>query len=75
MDEILEAVDVIADFGLEGVLRWFLRLIGLVVFLLGLGLWVFTDMGLLLVPGVLVVGGMILLIVPGILLSLVEFVA
>ncbi|MFB6132814.1 MAG: hypothetical protein ABEJ44_05350 [Halanaeroarchaeum sp.] len=38
----------------------------------GLGLWLFTDMGLLVVPGVLVVVGLVLLVVPGAVLALLE---
>lgn len=72
MDDILEFADVVADSELEGALVWLLRLIGLLALLGGLGLWLLTDMGLLVLPLVLIVGGLILLIVPGLLLTLAE---
>ncbi|UPM44838.1 hypothetical protein [Halocatena salina] len=72
MDDILELADVVADSELEGALVWLLRLIGLLALLGGLGLWLLTDMGLLVLPLVLIVGGLILLIVPGLLLTLAE---
>lgn len=72
MDEALEVVDVFADSGLEGAITWFLRLIGLVAVLAGLGLWLLTDMGLLFVPAALIGLGIGLLIAPSILLALAE---
>ncbi len=72
MDDILELADVVADSELEGALVWLLRLIGLLALLGGLGLWLLTDMGLLVLPLVLIGGGLILLIVPGLLLTLTE---
>ncbi len=72
MDDILELADVVADSELEGALVWLLRLIGLLALLGSLGLWLVTDMGLLVLPLVLIVGGLILLIVPGLLLTLAE---
>ncbi|MFB6162203.1 MAG: hypothetical protein ABEJ86_02010 [Halococcoides sp.] len=72
MDEILEAVELISEFGLEGVFTLILRLVGLVAILLGIGLWLFTEMGLLVVPLALIVGGVGLLVVPGLLLSFAE---
>lgn len=72
MDEALEVVDVLADSGLEGVVTWLLRLVGLVVLLAGAGLWLFTDAGLLVVPALLMVGGLVLLAAPGLLLALAE---
>lgn len=72
MDEALELVDVLADAGLEGVFVWLLRLLGLVALLAGLGLWLFTDAGLLVLPAVLIVTGLVLLVVPGVLLALAE---
>jgi hypothetical protein len=47
MDEVLEAVDVVADSGLEGAVTWLLRLLGLVVLITGVGLWLFTEMAAL----------------------------
>ncbi|MFC5973018.1 hypothetical protein ACFPYI_16920 [Halomarina salina] len=72
MDEVLEAVDVVADSGFEGVVTWLLRLVGLLAVLAGLGLWLFTDMGLLVVPAVVLLGGLVLLVAPTVLLALAE---
>ena len=72
MDDILELADVVADSELEGAIIWLLRLIGLLALLGGLGLWLLTDMGLLVLPLALIVGGLILLIVPSLLLTLAE---
>jgi len=72
MDEVLELVDVLADFGLDGAFAWLLRLIGMLAILAGLGLWLFTDMGLLVVPAALIVVGVVLLVIPQILLAFVE---
>lgn len=74
MDEILELADVVADSELEGGIVWLLRLIGLLALLGGLGLWLLTDMGLLVLPLVLIVGGLVLLIMPGLLLAFAELV-
>ena len=72
MDEVLEVVDVVADSELEGVLTWLLRLIGLVVLLTGIGLWLFTEMGLLVIPALLIVAGLVLLVAPSVLLLAAE---
>ncbi len=72
MDEALEVVDLLADSGLEGVVTWFLRLVGLVVVLAGVGLWLFTEMGLLILPAALIVVGLVLLVAPSVLLALAE---
>jgi hypothetical protein len=72
MDEVLEIVDVLADFGLEGVFTWLLRLLGFLAVVAGLGYWLLTDSGLLVLPALLIVVGMVLLAVPGILLAIVE---
>ena len=72
MDEVLELVDVLADLGLEGAFTWLLRLIGIVAILAGLGLWLLTESGLLVVPAVLIVVGLILVAVPEILLAVAE---
>ena len=72
MDEILDVVGVIAELGLEGVFTWILRIVGIVVFLGGTGLWLFTDMGLLVVPAVLMGGGIVLVVVPSLLLAVAE---
>jgi hypothetical protein len=72
MDEALEVVDVLADSGLEGTITWLLRLLGVVAVLAGLGLWLLTDAGLLVLPAVLIVIGLVLLIVPSLLLAVAE---
>lgn len=72
MDEILDAVDLLADLGLEGLFTWLLRLLGLVVLLVGVGLWLFTDVGLLLVPALVMLVGLALLVAPEVLLLLAE---
>lgn len=71
MDEVLEIAEVVVDSELEGAIVWLLRLVGLLAILAGLGLWLLTDMGLV-VPLVLIVGGVVLLIVPSLLLSFAE---
>lgn len=73
MDDALEVVDVLADSGLEGAITWLLRLLGLVAVLVGLGLWLLTDAGLLVLPAALIVVGLVLLVVPSILFVLAEF--
>ncbi|MFB6150544.1 MAG: hypothetical protein ABEJ40_01935 [Haloarculaceae archaeon] len=72
MDEVLEVVDVAADLGLEGVFTWILRIVGLLAVLAGIGLWLLTDMGLLLVPAALMVVGLVLLVAPSVLLFVAE---
>jgi hypothetical protein len=72
MDEALEAVDVLADAGLEGALVWLLRVVGIVAVLAGLGLWLLTEMGLLILPAALIVVGLLLVAVPGILVEVAE---
>jgi len=74
MDEVLELVDLVADSALEGVFVWLLRLVGMLAVLSGLGLWLLTDMGLLVLPLVLIVGGLALLVVPSFLLAVAELV-
>jgi hypothetical protein len=72
MDEALDAVEVLTEFGLEGVVAWLLRIVGLVALLAGLGLWLLADMGLLVLPAALMVLGFVLLVVPSVLLFLTE---
>ncbi len=73
MDEVLEVVDVVADSGFEGIVSWLLRLVGLVLLLAGLGMWLFTDMGLLVLPALLILAGLVLLVAPSVLLLAAEF--
>ncbi|SDC58478.1 hypothetical protein [Natrinema hispanicum] len=72
MDDVLELVDLVADSELEGVFVWLLRLVGLVAVVAGLGLWLLTDMGILVLPLILIVVGIALLVVPSVLLSIAE---
>jgi len=72
MDDVLEVVDLVADSELEGVFVWLLRLVGVVAVVAGLGLWLLTDMGILVLPLALIVGGIALLVVPSVLLSIAE---
>jgi hypothetical protein len=74
MDDALEVVDVVADLGFEGALVWLFRLVGLLVLLGGLGLWLLTDAGLLILPALLIVVGVVLLLAPSVLLALAEVV-
>lgn len=71
MDELLDILDIIADSGLEGVITWIFRILGVIAILAGIGIWLFTDLTLV-VPAILVVGGLILVAVPSILLELAE---
>ncbi|WP_256393593.1 hypothetical protein [Natronoarchaeum rubrum] len=73
MDEALEVVDVVADSGFEGLISWALRIAGLLAILAGLGLWLGTEMGLLVIPALLILGGLVLLVAPSVLLALAEF--
>ena len=72
MDDVLELVDFVADSALEGVFVWLLRLVGLVAVVAGLGLWLLTDVGLLVLPLVLIVSGFVLLVAPSVLLAVAE---
>jgi hypothetical protein len=72
MDDALEAVELVADSGLEGAVVWLLRVVGIVAILAGLGLWLFTDAGLLVLPALLLVVGIVLVAVPGLLLTIAE---
>ena len=75
MDEALEAAEVLADSGFEGAFVWLLRIVGIAVLLGGLGLWLFTEAGLLVLPAVLMVVGLAMIVVPGVLLELAELFA
>jgi hypothetical protein len=72
MDDALEVVELVADSELEGAFVWLLRLLGLLAVLAGLGLWLFTESGLLVLPALLVVVGLVLLVAPNVLLMLAE---
>lgn len=72
MDDALEVVDLVADSGFEGAIVWLLRLLGLLAVLAGLGLWLLTDAGFLVLPALLLVAGLALLVAPTLLLALAE---
>jgi hypothetical protein len=72
MDEALEAAELVAESELEGVVTWLLRVVGLLAVVAGVGLWLFTEMGLLVVPALLILAGLVLLVAPSILLALAE---
>jgi hypothetical protein len=72
MDEALEAAELVAESELEGVVVWLLRIVGLIAIVAGLGLWLFTEAGLLVLPALLILVGVVLLVAPTVLLALVE---
>jgi hypothetical protein len=72
MDEALEVVEILADSGLEEALAWILRILGVLAILAGLGLWLLTDAGLLVLPAALILLGILLLVIPQVLLALTE---
>jgi uncharacterized membrane protein len=72
MDEALEAAELVADSELEGVVTWLLRVAGLLAVVVGLGLWLFTETGLLVLPALLILVGLVLLVAPSVLLALAE---
>jgi hypothetical protein len=72
MDEVLEVVDVAADFGFGGVIVALLTILGIVAVIAGVGLWLLTDMGLLVLPALLIVGGGVLTVAPGVVLVVAE---
>jgi magnesium-transporting ATPase (P-type) len=72
MDEALEAAELAADAGLEGIVSWLFRLVGLLCILAGLGLWFLGDGGFLWLPAVLVVAGVVLAAVPTVLFAALE---
>lgn len=71
MDEILDVADVVADSELEGAFTWLLRVLGIIAILAGIGVWLLTDVTLL-VPVALILVGIVLIAIPSILLELAE---
>lgn len=74
MDEVFDIVDVAADFGFSGVIVALLTLFGIIAVIAGLGLWLLTDVGLLVLPALLIVGGGVLTVAPGVVLVAAELV-
>jgi hypothetical protein len=72
VDDVLEVAEIVVDSEVEGLVTWLLRILGVVALLAGLGLWLFTDMGLLLLPALLIVLGLVLIVAPSVLLVLAE---
>jgi hypothetical protein len=72
MDEALEVVDLVADLGLEGAVAWLLRVVGVLLVLAGAGVFLLTDVTLL-VPAGMVVAGLVVLVAPSVVLLLAEF--
>ncbi|PSP61529.1 hypothetical protein BRC76_05995 [Halobacteriales archaeon QH_8_67_36] len=72
MDEVLTVVEILADPGFEGVVTWLLRLVWPALLLAGSGLWLLSEMGLVVVSAPLVLVGPVLLVVPSILLPVAE---
>ncbi|MFC7227658.1 hypothetical protein N0B31_09615 [Salinirubellus salinus] len=72
MEEALEAAELVADSELEGAFTWLLRLLGVLFLLAGLGMWLLTDAGLLVLPALLLLVGVVLLVAPSVLLFLAE---
>ena len=60
MDEVLTVVEILADPGFEGVVTWLLRLVWPALLLAGSGLWLLSEMGLLVVSAPLVLVGLVL---------------
>jgi hypothetical protein len=72
MDEVLDVAELVVDLGFGNAVAWLFRVLGLLAILAGLGLWLFTDMGLLVVPAVLMAAGLVAVAAPSVLLFLVE---
>lgn len=72
MDEVLEVVDLATDLELEGAVAWLLRLVGLLLVVAGVGLFLLTDVTLL-VSVIVVAAGLVLLVAPSVVLFLAEF--
>lgn len=72
MDEALEVAEVAVELGFEDAFAWILRVLGLLAVLAGLGLWLFTESGLLVVPAALLVVGLVLLVAPSVLLAVAD---
>lgn len=72
MEEVLDAVEVAEELGLESAIAWILRVIGLLALVIGAYLWLGTEMGLLVLPALLLLVGVVLLVAPSILLALAE---
>ncbi|WP_226042897.1 hypothetical protein [Natrinema sp. DC36] len=71
MDELLDVLDLLGDSGLEDVLTWVFRIIGVLAILAGLGVWLFTDLTFS-IPAILIVGGLLFVAIPSLLLELTE---
>ncbi|MFB6308005.1 MAG: hypothetical protein ABEH35_01625 [Haloarculaceae archaeon] len=72
MDDVLDVIDLLADFGLDGAVAWIVRIVGVLLVLAGLGLWLLTESGLLVWPAVLIGVGVLLLVGAQVLVALVD---
>jgi hypothetical protein len=72
MDEALEAVELVAEFGLDGIVAWLFRLVGVALALAGVGFWLLGDGGFLWLPAVLVAAGVVVAAAPSLVLAAVE---
>ncbi|WP_254821085.1 hypothetical protein [Haloglomus halophilum] len=70
MDEALEAAEAVEGTELEGILVMLLRVIGAIMVLAGLGLWLFTSMGILWTPALLIIVGIVFITIPGLAFEL-----
>ncbi len=71
MDELLDVLDLLGEFGLEGVMTWVLRIIGVLAILGGVSVWLFTDLSHI-IPVILIAGGLLLVAIPGLLFEFIE---
>lgn len=72
MEEALEAVELAEQFGLDGVISWVVRAVGFLLVLAGLGLWLLTESGLLVLPAALIVVGVVLVVATELLFMVAE---
>jgi hypothetical protein len=72
MDEVLDLVGFVAELVLGNPLTWLVRVVGVIVILAGLGLWLFTESGLLVLPAILIVTGLLLAAFTEVLVAFTE---
>jgi len=71
MDEALDLVELVADLGFSGSLKWLLRLLGLILVVAGIAVYLIADVGVV-VPVLLVTAGMVLIVIPWLILVFFE---
>jgi len=72
MDEVLEVLEVAEVVGLDGVVSWLFRIVGFLLVVAGLGLWLFTDLGLFVIPAAMIAVGVLLLVGGELLVQLAD---